>query len=160
MRQYNNSDITAIQSIWNEVILEGECFLWEQPFSKDEMDKILEVQEVIYCAIDEKDEKVVGFYVLHDNFPTRGNHIANALYAVDKSYKGQGIGKLLGSHSIKIALEKGYSAIQFNAVVSTNNTAIKLWEGLGFKKIGTIEQGFRNKNNEFVDLYIYHRLLK
>lgn len=66
-------------------------------------------QKAVYCA--EFNEKVIGFYILHDNFLGMGNHVANALYAIKKEFRGKSIGKILGKHSIKISKECGYKAM-------------------------------------------------
>jgi ribosomal protein S18 acetylase RimI-like enzyme len=48
----------------------------------------------------------------------------------------------LGEHSLANAKEKGFQAMQFNAVVSTNTRAVELWKRLGFAIIGTVPKGF------------------
>jgi L-amino acid N-acyltransferase YncA len=93
------------------------------------------------CAVNNKDE-VVAFYILHKNFPGSGAHIGNALYAVRNDYRSKGIGKLLGSHSIETARKCGYKALQFNSVVSTNIASLRLWEQLGFIRVGNIPEAF------------------
>jgi hypothetical protein len=44
--------------------------------------EILNDQKAIYYS--EFNREVIGFYILHDNFQGRGNHISNALYAIKK----------------------------------------------------------------------------
>ncbi len=57
------------------------------------------------------------------------------------------------------AQELGYRAMQFNAVVSTNERAVGLWKSLGFEVIGTVPEGFRHARLGFVDLYVMYRRL-
>jgi len=52
-------------------------------------------------------------------------------YMVSSKFRGQGIGKFMGEHSIKTAKELGFIAMQFNIAVSTNYNTIKLWQSLG-----------------------------
>lgn len=85
--------------------------------------------------------------------------MANALYAITKEFRGKGIGKILGEHSIKIAKECGYKAMQFNSVVSTNIASIYLWENLGFTRIGQVSGAFTRNNNELIDICIYFKAL-
>lgn len=155
IREFKNEDINSIESIWNGVIDEGDSFFWKEHFSTDTISEILNNQKAIYCSV--ANGEVVGFYILHDNFPGRGNHIANALYAVKKEFRGQGIGKILGEHSIKTSKECGYKAMQFNSIVSTNIASVRLWETLGFNRVGQIEKAFVKENNEVADIYIYHK---
>jgi len=72
---------------------------------------------------------------------------------------GQGIGKAMGNHSIKQAKKLGFSAIQFNFVVSTNIVAIQLWLKLGFKIVGTVPKTFNHRKLGLVDIYIMHRFV-
>ena len=72
---------------------------------------------------------------------------------------GQGIGSAMGSHSIKQAKKLGFSARQFNFVVSTNLVAIQLWLKLGFKIVGTVPKAFKHQKLGLVDIYIMHRFV-
>ena len=46
--------------------------------------------------------------------------------------------------AITWAREHGYAAMQFNAVVSTNVDAIRLYRDLGFVNIGTVPEAFHH----------------
>lgn len=157
IQEYRDEDINSIVSIWNGVIDEGNSFFWRDHFTIEEIKNILDNQKAVYCAKDNSD--VVGFYILHDNFPGRGNHISNALFAVKKQFRGKGIGKKLGEHSLKISKECGYRAMQFNSVVSTNTASVHLWEHLGFSRVGQINCAFMQDDMETVDIYIYYKSL-
>ena len=151
-------DLDALHWIWNQVIQEGESFHWTEPFSRERIEEIIRNQDAVYCAVNDSGD-TVGFYILHKNASGRGSHVANALYAIRKDCRKQGIGKMLGVHSIEKSKEYGYKAIQFNSVVSTNTGSVRLWESLGFQRAGTLEGAFRNNAGEFVDVYIYMRKL-
>jgi GNAT superfamily N-acetyltransferase len=104
-------------------------------------------------------DEVVGTYALKSNFPGQGSHVANAGYAVRAARCGHGIGRALGEHSLKEARSAGYTAMQFNCVVSTNVRAVRLWQRLGFSIIGTVPGGFRHPVQGLVDFHIMHRFL-
>ncbi|SFL57345.1 L-amino acid N-acyltransferase YncA [Paenibacillus sp. 1_12] len=159
IRSYQKEDTAAIELIWNHVIDEGDSFLWTEHFSRDKIIDIVTKQDQTYCAIECESGEVIGFYILHKNFPGRGSHIANALYAVRFDYRKKGIGKMLGSHSIEVSRQSGYRAIQFNSIVSTNTASIRLWESLGFERIGLVKEAFKKCDNQFVDLYVYSKRL-
>ena len=53
----------------------------------------------------------------------------------------------------------GYRAMQFNFVISTNESAVRLWQDLGFKIIGTLPGAFRHARKGLVDAYVMFRLL-
>ena len=74
--------------------------------------------------------------------------------------RGKGVARKLCLHSQQIALELGYSAMQFNSVVSTNDIAVKLWEKLGYKIIGTIPNAYKHKHLGLVDSFIMYKQLR
>jgi ribosomal protein S18 acetylase RimI-like enzyme len=47
--------------------------------------------------------------------------------------------------------------MQFNAVVATNETALRLWRSLGFAEVGRIPDGFRHPRLGLVDLVVMYR---
>jgi RimJ/RimL family protein N-acetyltransferase len=49
--------------------------------------------------------------------------------------------------------------MQFNLVVSTNTSAIALWEKVGFKKVGTLPEAFLHKTKGYVDAFVMYRSL-
>jgi len=49
--------------------------------------------------------------------------------------------------------------MQFNFVISTNTPAIRLWQGLGFKIVGTLPGAFRYPAKGYVDVYVMYRSL-
>ena len=72
---------------------------------------------------------------------------------------GSTIGFQLAKHSLAAARAAGFHAMQFNAVVSTNQRAIALWQRLGFSIVGTVPKAFRHSELGLVDLHIMHRFL-
>ena len=51
--------------------------------------------------------------------------------------------------------EIGFRVIQFNAVVKSNTTALKLYQKLGFTQLGTIPGGFLNKDSVYAVSYTH-----
>jgi ribosomal protein S18 acetylase RimI-like enzyme len=86
----------------------------------------------------EHEGRIAGGYTLRANHPGRGAHVGTASYVVAKEARGLGIGRRLGEHSIERARAMGFSALQFNFVVSTNTAAIRLWESLGFRVLARL----------------------
>jgi len=50
------------------------------------------------------------------------------------------------------AKELSFKILQFNAVVTTNTSALKLYKKLGFKQLGIIPKGFLLKDGTYVDI--------
>ena len=107
----------------------------------------------------EREGQVVGMFVIRPNHPGPGAHVANASYAVRADVRGLGLGRRMGEASLPIAPELGYRAMQFNAVVSTNVHAVRLWRSLGFRIIGTVPDGFRLPDGTTVAHYVMYRTL-
>jgi ribosomal protein S18 acetylase RimI-like enzyme len=49
--------------------------------------------------------------------------------------------------------------MQFNFVVSTNESAVKLWQDLGMKIVGTLPGAFRHATRGYVDVYVMYQEL-
>ncbi len=104
-------------------------------------------------------DTVAGTYMLRPNALKLGAHVANAGYLVAPEHRGRGIASAMCEHSLEVARAAGFTAMQFNFVVGTNATAIRLWERHGFKIVGTIPRAFRHVNLGEVDVLVMHRFL-
>jgi len=102
---------------------------------------------------------VVGSYSLHSNQAGGGAHVANAAFIVRESARGQGIGRAMGEHCLSEARRLGFRALQFNYVISTNESAVRLWQQLGMKIVGTLPGAFRHPTKGYVDVYVMYRSL-
>jgi GNAT superfamily N-acetyltransferase len=78
---------------------------------------------------------------------------------VGPAARGRGVGRLLGQTALDWARSAGFRAMQFNAVVETNTTAVALWRSLGFDIVGTVPEAFDHPTKGFVGLHIMHRRL-
>ena len=140
--------------MWKTIMDQKIYFPHDEKWSRADIEKSW-INLNNHCYVAFRNNKIIGGYILKPNQPGYGNHIANASYFVDSSERGGGIGKKLCAHSIDSAKEHGYRGLQFNLVVSTNESAIKIWKGFGFEIIGTIPGGFRHVEKGYVDAYIY-----
>ncbi len=152
-------DYDGVWEIFLDVISRGDVFSFLPDTPKSDLRKLWFADNMdTFVAVDNSG-KIIGSYYIKPNQPGLGNHIANGGYMVHPEVKGKGIGRLLCQHSIDFAREKGYSGMQFNMVVSTNASAVKLWKSFGFSIIGTIPQAFRHQKLGLVDAYIMYKSL-
>src|SRR5207247_3553160 len=107
----------------------------------------------------ESENKIVGSYTLHQNQAAGGAHVANAAFIVAKDVRGQGIGRAMGEHCLKEAQRLGFRAMQFNFVVSTNESAVKLWQEIGMKIVGMLPGAFWHPQKGYVDVYVMFQSL-
>jgi ribosomal protein S18 acetylase RimI-like enzyme len=102
---------------------------------------------------------VIGTAEMGPNHGGPGSHVATAGFMVDPAFAGRGVGRALAEHVLEQARADGYRAIQFNAVVETNDRAVRLWRSLGFRVLATVPEGFRHPEHGDVGLHIMYRTL-
>lgn len=57
-------------------------------------------------------------------------------------------------HSIALAIEKGFRAMQYNFVISSNTRAVSLWKTCGFSVVGILPGAFRHPKLGYVDVCV------
>ena len=159
VREFNESDIQAANEIWNEVVEDGVAFPQEECLTEKSGLEFFKSQSYTGIAYDEETGDIVGLYILHPNNIGRCGHICNASYAVKSTQRGKQIGEILVTDCLKKAKEIGYGVLQFNAVVATNQYALKLYKKLGFVQLGVIPNGFRMKDGTYEDIIPHYHIL-
>ncbi len=157
LRPIEKADLPQAAAVWNEVVAAGESFPGDQILTEAEAWEMFCAQTETVCAM--KDGEVVGVYILHPNNIGRCAHIANASYAVKAGLRGQGIGRLLVEDCLARAKKDGFRGLQFNAAVASNTAAIALYLKLGFKVLGTVTGGYRDKDGHYRDTLIFLKTL-
>jgi GNAT superfamily N-acetyltransferase len=158
----NDSDRDAIWEIFQEVIAAGDTYPIDPSTSREDALAYWFPRDAhVYVAeldrlnrSSSKRAQVVGSYTLRPNHSGAGAHVANAAFIVSRDVRGQGIGRAMGEHCLKEACRLGFRAMQFNFVVSTNESAVKLWQDLGMKIVGTLPGAFRHPQKGYVDVYV------
>ena len=103
--------------------------------------------------------EVLGTYYLRPNQKGGGAHVANCGYATHPWARGRGIARAMCVHSLELARRQGFTAMQFNFVVATNDPAVALWKSLGFDVVGRLPGAFRHPQHGPVDALVMHRAL-
>lgn len=102
----------------------------------------------------ELEGRVVGTSYLRANQTGGGAHVANAGYCTHGQVAGRGVARALLDHSLAEARARGFAAMQFNFVVSTNTRAIATWERAGFSVVGRLPGAFLHPREGFVDALV------
>ena len=158
IRKARPKDRDFIWQIIQEVIAGGDTYVFDPNSSRDVLlDYWCGVDKHTYVA--EIENVLVGTFLITDNFPDLGSHVANAAYMTLPSAMGKGIGRAMGKFSLKEAKNLGYRAMQFNIVVKHNKRAISLWQSLGFEIIGEVPEAFHYRRETYVDVCIMWRRL-
>ena len=139
-------------AIWNDIVEDGIAFPQKEALDEKSGTEFFNSQSFTGIAIDTDSNEVVGLYILHPNNVGRCGHISNASYAVKKSKRGMHIGEFLVKDCLAKAKEIGFKILQFNAVVATNTSALKLYAKLGFTQLGIIPNGFFMKDGTYEDI--------
>lgn len=154
------ADYNRIWEIFRKVIATGDTYVFDPDTPKESLEKHWFADYMNTFVAEDENGTILGTYIIKPNQIDLGSHIANCSYMVNPEHHGKGTGKLLCGHSIGFAREKGYLGIQFNIVVSTNKTAVRLWQNFGFEIIGTTPKGFKHKESGLVDTYIMFKDLQ
>ena len=158
IRKAGEADFDAIWRIFHQVVQRGDTYTYDPETTREQAHSIwMSSDHPTYVACVE--DRVVGTYFLKPNQPGLGSHVANAGYMVDADERGKGLGRVMCEHSLEVARGMGFHAMQFNMVVSTNESAVALWKKVGFSIVGTLPQAYRHRELGLVDAYVMHRFL-
>lgn len=95
--------------------------------------------------------RIVGTYYLRANQRGGGSHVANCGYMTATGATGRGIARAMCEHSLEAARTRGFTAMQFNFVVATNERAVRLWQSCGFEIVGRLPTVFQHPGLGLVD---------
>lgn len=156
IREAALEDFEAIWPIFYEIVSEGKTYSFSRDTSKEEARKLwMEVPRVTYVI--EDNCEIVGTYYIKTNQLGSGSHICNCGYMVSSKARGKGLATQMCRHSQETAVQLGYKGMQFNFVVSTNTTAINLWEKLGYKIVGRLPKACSHPMEGYVDALIMYK---
>jgi RimJ/RimL family protein N-acetyltransferase len=159
IRRFNKADWPALWRIIEPVFRSGETYVFPPDITEDEACKIwIDLPEVTFVAVDEENN-IIGTYYIKPNQPGLGSHVCNCGYIVSAEARNRGVASDMCVHSQQEALSRGYRAMQFNFVVSTNESAVKLWKKLGFEIVGTLPKAFKHHKYGFVDAFVMFKQL-
>jgi len=146
----------AIWDIFRDVVAARDTYAFDLGMSRhDALEYWFGTDTRTYVA--ESRGRILGTYILQPNQWGGGSHVANAAFMVASDARGQGIGRAMAEHCLSEARLLGFRAMQFNFVVSTNDSAVRLWQKLGFKIVGTLPGAFHHPEKGYVDVYVMFR---
>lgn len=158
IRDLAQRDWPAVRSIFDAVVSRGDSFVYDTDMT-DRAARSLWIQAPpgrTVVALDERGA-ILGTAKMGPNQRGPGAHVATASFMVAEDARRRGVGRRLAEDALAWASIAGFRAVQFNAVVATNEPALELWRSLRFRVIGKVPGGFRLRNGDFVDLLILHR---
>jgi ribosomal protein S18 acetylase RimI-like enzyme len=154
-----SSDADGIWSVIGNAVRDGEVFALDRNMSEAAaVAHWMGSEKETFVAIDDGGS-VLGTYYIQANQKGGGGHVANAGYATAQAASGRGIARAMCAHSLEQARTRGFTAMQFNFVVSTNVRAIKLWESMGFDVVGRLPGAFNHPHQGYVDALVMWQAL-
>ena len=159
IRDYVDADWASVWPIFREVVTAGETYAYDPAWTSEQARDVWVEASPGHTIVAVDGSRVLGTAKMGPNRPGRGAHIATASFMVAGAARGRGVGRALGEYALGWARVQGYAAMQFNAVVESNHSAVRLWQALGFRIIGTVPEAFEHPSLGRVGLHIMHRLL-
>lgn len=158
IRPATEADWPAILAIVEPVLAAGETYAIDTNLDEAGVKAywLMPAHEVFVA---EDDGQIVGTYYLMANQRGGGAHVANCGYMTAPEARSKGVAKAMCLHSLDRARERGFKAMQFNHVVSTNTGAVALWQKLGFQIVGTLPKAFKHPANGYVDSFVMFQTL-
>ncbi len=157
IKPFEEKNWSDIWPIIEPVFRAGETYAFSPDITEKEAYEVwVKTPSETYVALDENNN-ILGTYYIKPNQPELGSHVCNCGYIVVENARGKGIASKMCKHSQHEAVAKGFRAMQFNLVVSTNEGAIHLWKKLGFDVIGILPKAFRHKKLGFIDALIMYK---
>jgi L-amino acid N-acyltransferase YncA len=160
IREAAAEDWPDIWPFFHEIVAAGDTFTYPADLTEEQARAtwMLAAPDRTVVAVDEAGT-VLGSAKMNRNHLGNASHIASASYMVAPAHSGRGVGRALVTYTLQWARAAGFRAMQFNAVVETNEPAVHLYRSLGFDIIGTLPEGFRHPARGYVGLHIMHRAL-
>jgi ribosomal protein S18 acetylase RimI-like enzyme len=156
IRSAGDADDAAIWRVLEPIVRAGETLMLPRGLPEQETLAYWRAPpHEVFVA--EQDGAVVGTYYLRANQQGGGAHVANCGYATAPAAAGRGVARAMCAHSLERARSRGFRAMQFNCVVSSNERAVRLWQGMGFAIVGRLPGAFEHPSLGFVDALVMHR---
>ncbi|GMA25720.1 N-acetyltransferase [Luteimicrobium album] len=164
IREATRDDWPGIWRALEPAFRAGETYTYPRDITEDDAHRAwLEAPgaRVLVAVSTTPDDRatVLGTAKYLPNQPGAGSHVANASFVVGPDGAGRGLGRALGEAVLDAARADGYRAMQFNAVVETNERAVRLWLSLGFEVLATVPEAFAHPTRGLVGLHVMYRRL-
>ncbi|GLK75904.1 acetyltransferase [Methylopila jiangsuensis] len=159
LRRAGLDDGDAVWDVIRPALRAGETYALPRDISKaDALALWLAADRETWLAEDQEG-RTLGVYYLKANQGGGGSHVANCGYMTAVEAAGRGVARAMCAHSLERAGGRGFRAMQFNFVVSTNERAVRLWRAFGFETVGVLPDAFEHPRLGVVDALVMHRRL-
>ena len=159
IREATEQDWPRIFPFYAAVVADGQTYAFPEGQTLEEARPWWMERPPGRTVVASDGDVILGSAKMGPNRPGRGAHVATASFMVDPVHQGRGVGRALAEHAIDWARSSGFRAMQFNAVVETNQAAVHLWQSLGFEIVGTAPEAFDHPEHGLVGLHMMFKRL-
>jgi GNAT superfamily N-acetyltransferase len=156
IRDATAGDWAQIWPFFDQIVTEGRTYAYPLDLTSDTACDLWMERPPGRTTVWVDAERVLGSAKMGPNRPGRGRHVATASFMVDPASRGRGVGRALAEDMVRWARAAGFGGIQFNAVVASNRSAVRLWQDLGFTIVGTVPDAFDHADDGLVGLHVMH----
>lgn len=153
------ADFKTFWPAFQQIVAAQETYAIEPDITRDDAYRLWCISPRMTFVVKDATGAILGTYYLKANAAGPGDHICNCGYMVADAARGKGVARAMCEHSQQQARELGFCAMQFNAVVSTNDVAVALWQRLGFAIVGTVPGAYRHAQYGDVDTHVMYKAL-
>jgi L-amino acid N-acyltransferase YncA len=159
IRDAQPDDWTQIWPFFRDIVADGETYAYANDLTSEQAQALWTPGPGATTVVAVDSDLVLGAATAGPNRPGRGSHVATASFMVSPAARGRGVGRALGEYVLRWAGAAGFRAMQFNAVVETNQAAVALWESLRFETVGIVPEAFDSRSHGLVGLRVMYRRL-
>ena len=158
IRAFEQADWDEVWPIVREVVRAAETYTYDPAMTEPEARQTWiepgDGSGLTVVAVDEG--RIVGTAKMGRNRPGPGGHVSTASFMVAADARGRGVGRRLCRYALDWARAHGYAGMQFNAVAESNVHAVRLYQALGFRVIGTVPGAFEHPSLGRVGLHVMY----
>ena len=156
IRPATTDDWPQIWPFFREIVDAGETYAYPLDLTSEQARDLWLYEPPGQTVVLVEDDRVLGSATMGPNRPGRGAHVGTASFMVSSDARGRGVGRRLAEYVVQWHREQGFRGIQFNAVVETNTSAVRLWRSLGFEIVGTVPEAFESLTHGRVGLHVMY----
>ncbi|GAA1968361.1 GNAT family N-acetyltransferase [Amycolatopsis minnesotensis] len=156
IREFTDADWPQVWPIVHEVVQARDTYTYDPDLSADDGREIWIESPPGLTVVAVDGDHVLGTAKMGPNRPGPGSHVSTASFMVAADARGRGIGSALCAYALDWARSRGYAGMQFNAVTESNTGAVKVYERLGFRIVGTVPGAFEHPALGRVGLHVMY----
>lgn len=158
IRQAVDADRAGVWAMLEPVFRSGDTYAIDADISRDDaLAYWFGPERRVFVA--EDGGALLGTYYIVRNQRGGGSHVCNCGYVTSDAARGRGVARAMLAHSLEIAPQLGFGAMQYNFVVATNTRAVETWQRAGFDVVGRLPGAFRHPQQGYVDALVMYRAL-